>query len=101
MTDYEVILALTKAAMQAYIMADPKLEWTKEEIAEMAVDQALAVQLELKGRKNDKQKNNSDEPFDSRSKTPMSGFGPGVSDQRVRGPLARKGDFPTGPGFRG
>jgi hypothetical protein len=55
-TDYEVIVGLAGQAMAALIAIDPKQEWSMTEIAEQAVDQALAVHYELKKRKHERKK---------------------------------------------
>jgi hypothetical protein len=75
--DFDVLVELTGRAMAAYIAIDPGQEWTMEEIAEMAVDQALAVQLEMKRRKNEHQKaSNINQFINTRQPSPMPGGSP-------------------------
>ena len=51
-SDFEVLVRFTSAAITGLISIDPNGEWTSQDIARQAVDIALESQLELKRRKS-------------------------------------------------
>ena len=85
-TDFDILIELVAAIAPAYIAIDPDGEWSTEDIASMAVDQAQAIQLELKRRKKNERENQTgnNKPFEPRPETPMPGIGTRVDRQRVR-----------------
>lgn len=86
--DFDVLVELTGRAMAALITIDPEQEWTMEEIAEMAIDQALAVQYVMKKRKNERKKEtDSNVPTNPTSSASMSGICSRVHNQRIRGSM--------------
>ena len=91
-TDFDVLVELTGQAMAAFIMIDPKQEWSMDEIAAMAVDQALVTQRELKRRKRDyrQEKTGGGESPETGREAPMPGVGSGGNNQGLRGRVARK-----------
>jgi hypothetical protein len=91
-TDFDVLVELTGQAMAAFISIDPQQEWSMEEIASMAVDQALETQRELKRRKRDyrQEKTGSGESVETGRETPVPGVSPGRNDTGLRGRMARK-----------
>lgn len=92
-TDFDVLIELIAGIAPALISIDPGQEWTADEIAEMAVDQAQAIQLELKRRKKNERENQAshNKPADPRSEAPMPGIGPGINRERVRRMLEGQG----------
>jgi|SanBayMetagenome_1026888.scaffolds.fasta_scaffold02940_3 hypothetical protein len=96
-TDFDVLIELIAGIAPALISIDPGQEWTAEEIAEMAVDQAQAIQLELKRRKKNERENQREnqashnKPADTRPEAPMPGIGPGINRERVRRMLEGQG----------
>jgi len=91
-TDFDVLVELTGQAMAAFISIDPQQEWSMEEIASMAVDQALETQRELKRRKRDyrQEKTSGGESVETGREAPMPGVSPGRNDTGLRGRVARK-----------
>lgn len=84
--DYEVIVELAGRAMAAMISIDPDQEWSMGEIAEMAVDQALAVHNELKRRKDERKKTNGgDGTSEARPAVAMPRAGAGGDHKGIRG----------------
>jgi hypothetical protein len=85
-TDFDLLMDLIGAIAPAYIMSDPDQEWSVEDIASMAVDQAQAIQLELKRRKKNERENQTghNKPAEPRPETSMPGIGTRVDRQRVR-----------------
>ena len=92
-TDFEVLIELIAGIAPALISIDPKQEWTAEEIAEMAVDQAQAIQLELKRRKKNERENQASnhKPTDTRPEAPMPGDGPRRDHPGIRRGLEGQG----------
>ena len=91
-TDFDVLVELTGQAMAAFISIDPQQEWSMEEIASMAVDQALETQRELKRRKRDyrQEKTSGGESVETGREAPVPGVSPGRNDTGLRGRVARK-----------
>lgn len=88
--DYEVIVELAGRAMAAMISIDPNQEWSMGEIAEMAVDQALAVHNELKRRKDERKKaNGSDGTIEARPAIAVPRSGAGSDHKGIRGRLEK------------
>lgn len=84
--DYEVIVELAGRAMAAMISIDPNQEWSMTEIAEMAVDQALAVHNELKRRKDERKKTNGgDGTSEARPAVAMPRTSAGSDHKGIRG----------------
>lgn len=90
-TDFDVLIELIAGLAPAYIAIDPDGEWSAEEIASMAVDQAQAIQLELKRRKKNERENQNgiNKPAEPRSETPMPGSSTRRDHQRIRGGMER------------
>jgi hypothetical protein len=90
-TDFDILIELVVALAPAYVAIDPDQEWSVEDIASMAVDQAQAIQLELKRRKKNERENQAghNKPFEPRPETPMPGIGPRVDNKGVRRGLER------------
>jgi hypothetical protein len=92
-TDFDVLIELIAGIAPALISIDPGQEWTAEEIAEMAVDQAKAIQLELKRQKKNERENqaSNNQPTGTRPEAPMPGNGPRRDHQGIRRGLERQG----------
>jgi hypothetical protein len=95
--DFDVLTELCAGIAPALISIDPGQEWSAEEIAEMTVDIAKAIQLELKRQKKNERENQREnqashnKPADPRSEAPMPGIGPGINRERVRRMLEGQG----------
>jgi hypothetical protein len=95
--DFDVLTELCAGIAPALIAIDPGQEWTAEEIAEMTVDIAKAIQLELKRQKKNERENQREnqashnKPADTRPEAPMSGDGPRRDHQGIRRGLERQG----------
>jgi hypothetical protein len=59
-SDFEVLVRFTAAAITGLVSTDPDGEWTATDIAKQALDIALESQLEMKRRKSDKDKKSGD-----------------------------------------
>jgi hypothetical protein len=92
-TDFDVLIELIAGIAPALISIDPGQEWTAEEIAEMAVEQAQAIQLHLKRQKKNERENQASnhKPTDTRPEAPMPGNGPRRDHSGIRRGLERQG----------
>ena len=82
-SDFEVLVRFTAAAITGLVSIDPDGQWTAQDIARQAVDIALESQLEMKRRKNDKDKKSGDGATGSGFSAAMPAGGSSGNPRRV------------------